>query len=359
MPLEIHNPSRIPKDFVIFFSWQNQLEQRLHRYLIRTALTNAINRVQAEVPNNVECNLRLDSDTEGLTGTVDIANAILTKIATSTMLVGDVTPCQRDTANRRYYPNPNVMFEVGYGVKALGWTRIVCVFNAGNTVDTHKLSAEDLPFDIRHRRLSSFVCRADSGIHQATRELEDKLVVSISAVIQEIDRGEFDPALGNGSVKRARDIVLLKQLLSTIHRATLDRIIERGIELNVHYDGLLFWDRFSSVVNSAHFRFYDNVLQELAMALHEVWGTAVNLGALVLFPSEHTLGYSLLPEHQWSEEYRMRVLEMGRAYCSMTGALRAFLDYVHVQYPEIDFDVTDKTAWEATLPYFTKTQNAM
>lgn len=355
MPLEIQNPSRIPKDFAIFYCWQDHLAKRRHRYLIRTALTNAINRVQAELPDNVDCTLRLDSDTDGRAGAVDIANTILSKIAESTMLVGDVTPCLHDAVNGRFYPNPNVMFEIGYGAKALGWSRIVCLFNAGNAADDQRLSAEDIPFDIRHRRLNSYVCRADSGIAQAIRDLESDLVASIRAVIGEIDRGEFDPALGNAVLKRARDIELLRQLLSTIHRTTMDRIIERGTVNNVHYDGLLFWEGFSAVMNSAHFRFYDKNLETLARKLHDIWEEAVDLGGIVLYPNDCTAGYSLLPERQWSKDYGKRVAAMGKAYASMPGAFKAFLDYVHEHYPEIDFNVTDAAAWQDNLPYMTAT----
>lgn len=358
MPLEIHNPTRIPRDFAIFYCWQDLLNRKQHRYLIRSALTKAISRVQSELPDDVDCTLRFDSDTAGRAGAVDIADAILSKIRSSTMLVADVTPCLRDSANHHFYPNPNVMFEVGYGARALGWSRIVCVFNKGNAVDDSKLRAEDFPFDIRHRRLNSYVCRADSGVDQATKELEAELVSSIRAVIQEIDRGEFDPTLGDASLRRARDIELLWQLMSTIHIDTMDQIIERGEELNVHYEGLFFWSAFSSVVNSAHFRFYDKDLQELALELHKVWSEAVNLGGLVLFPNEHTLGYSLLPENEWTNEYANLVKAMGRAYESMHSSIRALLDYVHELYPEINIDETDRTAWENYLPYKTTTKTS-
>ena len=355
MPIAIQNPTRIPKDFVIFYCWQDHLAKKHHRYLIRDALNNAISRVQAELPDELDCAIRLDSDIIGRAGAVDIAETILSKINDSTMIVGDITPVLRDGDTGRFYPNPNVMFEVGYGAMALGWTRVVCVFNAARTDEAKKLKAEDLPFDIRHRRLNSYVCSADSGVAQATKELEAELVASIRAVIQEIDRGEFDPTLGDAAVKRARDIELLRQLLSTIHRTTMGRIIERGTELNVHYDGLLFWDGFTAVVNSAHFRFYDKNVERLARALHDVWETATQLRSSVLFPHDSGTGYSLLPEHQWSKDYRERVKAMGGAYASMPSALKAFLDYIHEHYPEIDFNVTDCAAWKSNLPYLTTT----
>jgi hypothetical protein len=351
MPSEIQHPSRIPKDFVIFYCWQDHLEQRHHRYLIRTALTNAINRVQAEIPDNVECTLRLDSDTSDKAGAVDIANTILSKIASSAMLVGDVTPCLWDDANRRFYPNPNVMFEVGYGAKALGWSRILCVFNAGRTGSEAKLRAEDVPFDIRHRRLSSYVCRADSGISQATKELEAELVAGIRAVIQEIDRGEFDPSLGNGVLKRSKDLRLLTTLLNQIHRNSLDRYIESASRDCLHDDCDFFWYGFDAVVCSSHFRFYDKKLEDLIGELWALWRQATGLSGYVFGPSGLPGQFTLKANHLWNEPYETAVNKWRQSARDLSGVFNAFLDHVHEHYPEIDLDETDRTAWHANLPY--------
>jgi hypothetical protein len=47
-------------------------------------------------------------------------------------------------------PNPNVLIELGYAVKTLGWNRIVCVFNMAFG------RVEDLPFDLRQRRVRCY-----------------------------------------------------------------------------------------------------------------------------------------------------------------------------------------------------------
>lgn len=351
MALEIQNPSRIPKDFVIFYCWQDHLEKQQHRYLIRTALTNAINRVQAEVPANVECTLRLDSDTSDKAGAVDIANTILSKIAASTMLIGDVTPCLWDDTNGRFYPNPNVMFEVGYGAKALGWSRILCVFNVGRTSSDTKLRAEDVPFDIRHRRLNSYVCRADSGITQATKELEAELAAGIRAVIQEIDRGDFDPSLGDGVLKHQKDRRLLTTLLNQVHRNSLDRYIDSGSRDCLHDDCDFFWYGFEAVVCSSHFRFYDKELQRLVSELWAVWRKAVVVSGYVFGPNG-VAGRLSMKEHQfWNEPYEAEVNEWRQAVKDLPRVFNDFLDHVHQNYPEIDLDETDQAAWQANLPY--------
>jgi hypothetical protein len=153
MSLEIENTRLLAKDFVIFYCWQDHTEKKLHRFLIRDALNAAINKVQDEIPDEADCALRQDSDTQGRAGSVEIADTILTKINASTVIVADVTPTLLDSANDRFYPNPNVMLELGYGVRTLGWGRVICVFN--ETV----CRPEQLPFDIRHRRLTSYTCK--------------------------------------------------------------------------------------------------------------------------------------------------------------------------------------------------------
>jgi len=47
-------------------------------------------------------------------------------------------------------PNPNVLIELGYAVKTLGWNRIVCIFNEESG------RIQDLPFDLRQRRVRSY-----------------------------------------------------------------------------------------------------------------------------------------------------------------------------------------------------------
>lgn len=267
------------------------------------------------------------------------------------MIVGDVTPCFHDEDNGVFYPNPNVMFEVGYAAKSLGWSRIVCVFNAGKTGSEAKLRAEDIPFDIRHRRLNSYVCRANSGIAQATKELEAELVASIRAVIQEIDRGDFDPSLGDGVLKRSKDLRLLKTLLNQVHRNSLDRYIESGSRDCLHDDCDFFWYGFEAVVCSSHFRFYDKKLESLVSELWAIWRKAVVLSDYVFGPNGFPGRLSMKEGRFWNESYEAEVNEWRQAVKDLPRVFNAFLDHVHQNYPEIDLDETDQNAWRDNLPY--------
>jgi hypothetical protein len=225
------------------------------------------------------------------------------------------------------------------------------VFNSVRNDIKEKLRAEDLPFDIRHRRLNSYVCRAESGIAQATKDLEAELVASIRAVIQEIDRGEFDPSLGGEILKRSKDARLLKDLLIRIHRNSMDRYIEHGLRDSLYDDCDFFWYGFEALVCSSHFRFYDKELERLVGELWTCWRMAVDLSGHVFGPGDYS-GRLRMKEHRyWNQTYKTEVNDWRKAIKDLPGVFNRFLDHVHHCYPEIDLDETDQIAWRDNLPY--------
>ena len=230
MTLELEDEKLLPKDFIVFYCWQDHLDKKLYRYLIRDALNDAIATVQSELPEHIECVLRPDSDTSGKAGSIAIADTILEKIRQSTMVIADVNPVLVDVENERFYPNPNVMVEVGVAAQALGWRRIVCLFN------NSKWSAEQLPFDIRHRRATGYKCDSPESRRKAVGELGSILSSAIRSTMQEICRGEIDPSQGVAIVRRAKDLRLLRDILAAIHLPTLDNFVERGLVGRLHYN---------------------------------------------------------------------------------------------------------------------------
>jgi len=345
MPIEIFDKSRLPKDLSIFFCWQDHLDKKTHRFLIANAIDGAISRIQDELPEDADSTLRRDEATKGRAGSVEIANVILEKIRSSTVIIGDVTPVLSNPDRGLYYPNPNVMAEIAYGARGLGWNRIICVYNEA------ACKPDQLPFDIRHRRVTGFSCADRSARKEATARLEGILVSAIRAVIQEIGRGEIDSTIGDDAIRHERDLRLLRHLMSTIHRPTLDRFIERGMAYQVHYDCLYFWHGYDAVVCSSDFRFYDSTLQRLALELHSVWGATIHHGSYAFGPGLRPGSLVLLPEDKWTRSYTRTVRAMERAYNALPGAFKSFLDHVHQKFVEIDMDETDAIAWERNLPY--------
>lgn len=120
----------------IFFSWQSDVAQN------RATLQKAIRIALQEFEGH-----ELETATRDMVGSADIAKTILDKIDNADMLIADVSIINNGTDGKRKMPNPNVMYELGYGVKSLGEANIVLVANKDITND------KDLPFDIRNRRM--------------------------------------------------------------------------------------------------------------------------------------------------------------------------------------------------------------
>lgn len=139
----------------VFYSWQSDRPNRVCRGLIKSALSDAISQLNAELEEAdrpTEEALELDHDTKGLPGSPDIAASILDKIEKARVFVADVTPIglsdAADGVQPKHLPNPNVMIELGYAKRALGTDRVVQVWNTSPT----GCGPADLPFDMRGKR---------------------------------------------------------------------------------------------------------------------------------------------------------------------------------------------------------------
>jgi len=137
----------------IFYSWQSDLPGSKTRYLIQDSIDVVVKGMKGTIE------IIADRDTKGEFGSPDIAQTIFSKIDESDIFVADVSvinkyfPIDEDGASKqdvKTSPNPNVLLELGYAAQTLGWENVICIINTDfGTVD-------DLPFDIRHRRLTPF-----------------------------------------------------------------------------------------------------------------------------------------------------------------------------------------------------------
>lgn len=126
----------------VFYSWQSDLPNRTNRTFIQDALEKAIDGI---LETELQIDLILDRDTKNTPGAPDIAQTILVKIDKAIVVVADVSIVNKGS-ERRLTPNPNVLFELGYAVRALSWDYVLPVFNLATG------NIEDLPFDLRPRR---------------------------------------------------------------------------------------------------------------------------------------------------------------------------------------------------------------
>lgn len=131
-------------DVNVFYSWQSDRPEDLCHYLIRDAANQALKDFGAT--NEVQLLPRLDHDTKGEAGMPEIADTILRKIERAGFFLADMTFVAA-TENGKQLPNPNVLLELGFAARAIGWERIICVMNEEYGVRDNQI------FNVRHRRL--------------------------------------------------------------------------------------------------------------------------------------------------------------------------------------------------------------
>ena len=157
----------------IFYSWQSDLPNGTNRSFIENCLAKAIKELRVSQPQLDPC---LDRDTANVPGSPDIPATILDKIDNCNVFVCDVSIVQ---PGQRPMPNPNVLFELGYAVKRLGWDRVICICNE------HFGEVKALPFDVSKRRVKCFTLSPDvsdrseiAGALTATLQKELELILT-------------------------------------------------------------------------------------------------------------------------------------------------------------------------------------
>ncbi|MBI1903658.1 MAG: hypothetical protein HYS13_21355 [Planctomycetia bacterium] len=173
------NKPRTSESHTVFYSWQSDLPNSTNRSFIEDCLERAIKELRAD--EHLKLDPCLDRDTSGVPGSPDIAATIFEKIKAADIFVGDVSFINQE-ATRRRTPNPNVLVELGYAACSLGWHRIICVFNRATG------SINELPFDIRQRRVRNFELTEGQDKAEQRKILASVLTNDIKGILHAPDK---------------------------------------------------------------------------------------------------------------------------------------------------------------------------
>ena len=133
------------RKFKIFYSWQSDLPGSQTRNIIRDCIDEAID--LAEESEAIEA--ERDEATKDTTGSPNIVTTLFSKIDDCDLFIADVSLCfTSNTIDGKKSPNPNVLLELGYAVKTLGWERVICLCNTD--------FGDSYPFDIAHNRITGY-----------------------------------------------------------------------------------------------------------------------------------------------------------------------------------------------------------
>lgn len=162
----------------LFYSWQSDSPSNTNRNFIKDATEKAIERVSKSL--KLEEALRLDQDTKDVPGTPEIVNTILKKIDGCDIFLPDLT-IVAETSDGKRVPNPNVLIEYGYAMKAIGSERIIAVMN-----EIYGAAADGLPFDLQHRRWPIRYSLATDATEETRKEQKKNLVSQIERAIRTV-----------------------------------------------------------------------------------------------------------------------------------------------------------------------------
>jgi hypothetical protein len=134
-------------DCNVFYSWQSDLANSTNRGFIQGVLEGVAKAIRKD--DSIRIQPVVDRDTAGVPGSPDIAATIFGKIDGSAVFVCDVSIVNHGDKGRPT-PNPNVLIELGYALKALKSDRILMVMNTAYGVP------ELLPFDLSKKRVITY-----------------------------------------------------------------------------------------------------------------------------------------------------------------------------------------------------------
>lgn len=178
----------------VFWSWQADLDRRVHQYLVRDALSAACDQLGQDSEVDGPLRPEVDHDTLGMEGTPDIVTGILGKIENAAAFVADMTPIGQTVPSEllqgasedelppvKHLQNPNVMSELGYADHAIGQANIILVANR-----TRYPGPEALPFDWRHRRGPVLYTLADNATAAERRHVTQELAAQFATYLAPI-----------------------------------------------------------------------------------------------------------------------------------------------------------------------------
>lgn len=164
--------------FKIFYSWQSDLPGNRTRNFIRECIDEAIDLAQESEAVEAE----RDEATTGTTGSPNIVTTLFSKIDNCDLFIADLSLCfTEDQNHRKRSPNPNVMLELGYAVKALGWERVICLCN----VDF----GTEYPFDIEHNRITNFSLEGKSK-KEVKADIAKVIFINIRDIRKQVPRAK-------------------------------------------------------------------------------------------------------------------------------------------------------------------------
>lgn len=280
----------------VFYSWQSDSPGNTNRNFILQALETSIEDIQKD--ETTEVDPVIDRDTLGLAGSPDISHSIFDKIDAASVFVCDVSII--DPAAARATPNPNVLIELGYAIKALGWNRIIMVMN------TTFGGPEKLPFDLRSKRALTYAMASDAMEKAPVRKGLAKTFVAALNLIFE-SHGSRMPGFRSAETvstepqPRSTDAALFERFKSALpSKGSISFINEQNMAgFSWRVSSLDQLEHFYHEWDDVEHEFIDADLEAMRSQLHGLIGDYLGQIAVNTFPAKNPDNQTVPPE--WEE----------------------------------------------------------
>ncbi|HRW07871.1 MAG TPA: hypothetical protein P5121_22370 [Caldilineaceae bacterium] len=173
----------------LFFAWQLDTPAAENKSLIWNAIVAATGKMSEST--NPIISPRPETDIQGASGNPNIVQTIFKRIRECSIFIADVS-FVAETSKGKLLPNPNVLLELGYAARSIGWERTILVMNNAYG------KPSDLPFDIRqHRWPIEYKLTSRTQVREKRCEqLQENLIDAISSCQQFILSRAEDMAKG-------------------------------------------------------------------------------------------------------------------------------------------------------------------
>ncbi|MEX9888043.1 hypothetical protein AB7W89_18355 [Providencia rettgeri] len=314
----------------IFYSWQSSYDERKNRFYIRDALTKAVTHLNEKQSTFI---YEWDQATDYSSGSPDILATILAKISASQIVISDVTVIPQNGTPKNEFPNPNVMFELGFAVAKIGWGRIITLLNSS---EGH--GPKDLPFDINKQRVSLYNSNRDDG----KKNLEKLLIFAIELITSNNPAypNESDPAITE-KIKRQSDINTLTGLMNYLDTNILDYYFE-ALPNIMYFDGSTCWESFRAIFKSSAFYLYDTTTFKILNNIYENRSQLVEAGQFFYDHHQNGLDYIFPGRKRYeSSDAQMAWDVIGSLSMSLQMELASLIENLKNKFPEIDINKTN------------------
>jgi CAP12/Pycsar effector protein, TIR domain len=332
------------REFVVFYSWQNDSPKKTNRTAIADALECAGVALKSDLADR-GFQLRIEEATRNEPGSPNIPQRILEKIDSCEIFVCDVTTINVGAENvERKTPNPNVLFELGYAVARLGWQRIVMLFNTafGNM--------SDLPFDVDRQRASGYRLEEKNATGAAQKGLDNLLTVAIRTILQVNPPKRMDIASPEEE-RRRRDVANIQWLLEYVHWPTLEAHLEASPRF-ISFEVFHFWESFNAIIRSKSFYLYDAELLKKFESVRRHW--ARSLAFYQHYEGKPGIRGAIFTRNRrfgLTQEERRHWQEIEAANRELSLAIDDLLSDIRKRYLEVNIDQMNEAAWARYVAY--------